>query len=180
MVRKNRDYAAEYQRRISSHSGEGLSRSQLAGHPRKGERSITAIRNEPSPPPQPSREPTPLRPRTNKEITESWGGEYLKRNKFGFHGARFDDLETAIAFAESLPKDASFYITQFGTLIRQSPPPKKGEVSEIGEKRNRSLSMLMDKSFLSGGGDSDIRRKSAYLFDPTAGSEFTVLWRKEV
>lgn len=177
MARKNRDYKAEYQRRISSHQGEGLSRSQLAGHPSKGERSITEIRNAPTPPP---RKPTPLHPRTNKEITEAWGGEYLKRNRFGFHGARFDDLDVAISFASALPKDASFYITQFGTLIRQSPPPPPGTASDIGEKRNRSLSMLMDKSYLNGSGERDIRKKSAYLFDPTAGSEFTVLWRKEV
>jgi len=42
MARKNRDRAAEYRRRIARGLARGLSRSQARGHPRIGERHISA------------------------------------------------------------------------------------------------------------------------------------------
>jgi hypothetical protein len=169
-----RDYKAEYQRRIQRGLERGFTRSQARGHPGKGQKLITEIKQEPV------KKPTPLIPRTNRELVEAWGGIYLKRNKHGFHGGKFTTLDVAISFAGSLPKDAMFYFIQNGILVYQSPPPKPGELDERGERRTRSLSMLMDKSYLKGGGENEVRDKSAKLFDPFAISEFTVLWRKSV
>lgn len=175
MAQKKRDYKAEYQRRISSHAGEGLSRSQLAGHPRKGERSITQIRAEPSPP---SRKPTPLFPRSDKEKAESLGGVYNgRRNAYGFKSATFDSLDSALAFARGLPKDAHFYFAQTGILIFQSPLPKVGEVDYRGERVSRSLSTMSDKTHLNNDDVRKIRDTSAKYFSITDPSTFTVHWK---
>ena len=44
MVRKRRDYAAEYKRRITRYLKRGLSKNQARGHPKPGEKAVSSRR----------------------------------------------------------------------------------------------------------------------------------------
>jgi hypothetical protein len=171
MARKQRDYKAEYQRRIQHGLERGYTKSQARGHPSKGEKSITETKKAPALPPQ--------KKKPFERKVEEWGGVYSKRNVFGFYGATFTSLDIAFAFAQSLNRNAIFYFAQRGTIIKQSPQPKPGSIIKIGEVRDLSLSTLMDKSHLTERDKKPIRDKSALWFSRTAPSTFTVFFREE-
>jgi hypothetical protein len=171
MARKQRDYKAEYKRRIQHGLERGYTRSQAAGHPTKGEKSITEIKRTPAPPKEPKKRPY-------EKKVEGWGGVYSRRNAFGFYGGTFISLDIAFDFAHSLSGNVIFYFAQRGTLIKQSPQPKPGTIFKIGEVRDLSLSTLMDKTHLTARDQKPIRDKSAMWFSKTAPSTFTVFFRE--
>ena len=180
MARK-RNYKAEYARRMQGHKGEGLTKAQLGGHPRKkfGEPSITELREEAK------QHPSGGGTRRNyyRELVEKHHGIYhgpsQHKSEKGYHSATFGNLDDALNFSSELPPFNKAYIKQFGYLKRDSPP-KPEDVDPTweqtrGEYRWRSITQLMTPGKVASD-RRNISSKSSALFG-NGPSEFTVMWK---